>query len=69
MSRFGFKTKRCEAIDDKSGLECIAKVYIDNQSCVFWTDKATHSNVFIHNLTKDRWYKMFYDEFHRMCGI
>jgi hypothetical protein len=61
MSRFGFKATPCKRPDIK--LECIGKVYVDAQSCVFYTGYHAHAEVYIFNLSNNRWYKMRYTSF------
>ena len=61
MSRFGFRILAnpkpfCD-------LDCMGSAHIGSEACVFYTDKATRSFVYMYNISKRIWYKLRYDPF------
>jgi hypothetical protein len=61
MCRFGFKAKKCKKPDTE--LDCLKKLYIDNQSVAIYTNKRSASAMWLFNLTNNQWYQMHFDEF------
>jgi len=62
MTRFGFKVKRCKKPIEYE-LECLKKLYIDNESCAIYTRKLSAVGTWIWNINKDKWYEIIYTPF------